>query len=400
MKPKILILFGGLPHYYNPILERLNEQYELVALVPNEKSLTFGAGVHEDYQVSFRIIRVQEFYTFYNKVFVRNMAQIIHQEKPAIIIASIGFSLGFLLYPRVTLALKKNRVKLCLKSIPFREPLSSEAILHYYKIDLAKNKSRQLLAKGLSYLRSVFFVLATRFTYRLADFFVVYTKEGKDVYGSYGANRENIFVIYNSPDTDAIFRTKQIISKTIQQPTPNQVLHVGRLVAWKRVDMLLEAIAALSTKIPDISLVVVGEGPEKEKLILQAAKLGISDRVRFDGAIYEAEKLGQIFSSSALYVLAGMGGLSINEAMAYGLPVICSICDGTEKDLVRDGYNGYIFEEGQLNSLINAIELVLADPKQRQQMADNSLRIIREEINIQRVVNEYLNAFASVLKTS
>ncbi len=398
MRPKVLIMYGGLPHYYNPILEQLNHHYELVALVPDETSLTFGAGVHQNYNVRFRVIRVKEFKTYYNKVFVRDMARILREEKPAIILSGVSFALGFSLYPAVKWALSRYRVKLCIKAIPFREPMAQEAIKHYYKVDLAKKTNPNTFNRLFSYLKAIAFTQALGFAYRSADFYVVYTAAGKAIYGSYGVHEDKIFVIYNSPDTDAIFATKAKISKEIVQHNPYQILHVGRLVAWKRVDLLLEAVAKLRFDLPELRLVVVGDGPEKENLVVQSEKLGITDVVRFEGAIYDAEILGRAFSSASLYVLAGMGGLSINEAMAYGLPVICSVCDGTEKDLVRDGYNGYIFEDGQLDSLTHAIYQVMSNPDNRQRMADNSLRIIREEINIHRVVGEYLKAFSSALK--
>jgi len=56
-------------------------------------------------------------------------------------------------------------------------------------------------------------------------------------------------------------------------------------------------------------------------------------------------------SASSVYVLAGMGGLSINDAMAYGLPVICSVCDGTERDLVTHHGNGLFFRENNVVDL-------------------------------------------------
>lgn len=398
MKPKVLIMYGGLPHYYNPILERLNEHYELVALVPEQSSLTFGAGVHEDHQVSFKVIRVQEFRTYYGKVFINDLATIIETEKPAIILAGVSFALGFSLYPSVKRTIARNKVKLCIKAIPFQEPMAQDAVKHYYGVDLAKVSFPNLFNRILSHIKAMVFVQALTYAYRSADFFVVYTAAGKDIYGSYGVKTDKIFVIYNSPDTDAIFATKAKIAHQSMAKNPFEILHVGRLVAWKRVDLLLDAVAKLRSRLPEISLVVVGDGPEKEQLIAQAIQLNIANLVQFKGAVYEAEKLGKVFSQAALYVLAGMGGLSINEAMAYGLPVICSVCDGTEKDLVRDGYNGYIFEEGQLDSLIEAIYQILKNPGNRQQMAENSLRIIQDEINIHRVVKEYLHAFASVLK--
>lgn len=67
----------------------------------------------------------------------------------------------------------------------------------------------------------------------------------------------------------------------------------------------------------------------------------MTDSIRFIGAVYDPEKLGAYMNESTVYVLAGMGGLSINDAMTYGMPVLCSVCDGTERDLVIDGKNGF-----------------------------------------------------------
>jgi len=89
-----------------------------------------------------------------------------------------------------------------------------------------------------------------------------------------------------------------------------------------------------------------------------------------------------------------MGGLSINEAMCYGLPVICSIGDGTEKMLVRDGVNGRYFRDGDEDDLIRKISDLLRDPALREKMGARSTRIIREEVNIHTVIDGYLRAFA------
>ena len=77
---------------------------------------------------------------------------------------------------------------------------------------------------------------------------------------------------------------------------------------------------------------------------------------------------------SSIYVLAGMGGLSINEAMCYSLPVICSVCDGTEKDLIQDGVNGYYFESGNADSLAKSIEYLLRNPQMMKAFGDVSLK--------------------------
>jgi glycosyltransferase involved in cell wall biosynthesis len=97
-------------------------------------------------------------------------------------------------------------------------------------------------------------------------------------------------------------------------------------------------------------------------------------------------------------VLAGMGGLSINEAMCFGKPIICSVADGTEKRLVREGYNGLYFESGSVESLISTIEKSFKDPAQIQVMGQRSKEIIQQEINIHTVLGNYIEAFKFVNK--
>ena len=97
--------------------------------------------------------------------------------------------------------------------------------------------------------------------------------------------------------------------------------------------------------------------------------------------------------SSSVYVLAGMGGLSINEAMSFGKPVICSVCDGTEKELVRNGYNGFIFLEGDKKDLADKIRKLLDDPQAVKRMGQNSFEIIQNKVNINSVLDGYQRAF-------
>ena len=88
-----------------------------------------------------------------------------------------------------------------------------------------------------------------------------------------------------------------------------------------------------------------------------------------------------------------MGGLSINEAMAFDKPIICSVCDGTEKKLVRENYNGKYFKEGDEEDLTNKIEYFFNNPEETERMRINSGKIIREEININTVIDGYIRAF-------
>ena len=98
-------------------------------------------------------------------------------------------------------------------------------------------------------------------------------------------------------------------------------------------------------------------------------------------------------NESSVYVLAGMGGLSINDAMCFSLPIICSVCDGTERDLVVDGVNGYFFEENDVNSLVEKINLILSDPSKAVEMGRKSLQIIKENVNLNTFTNMYIAGY-------
>jgi len=177
-----------------------------------------------------------------------------------------------------------------------------------------------------------------------------------------------------------------------------RILHLGRLVKWKRVDLLIEAVAQLSPKHEALELCIIGTGPEEARLKRLAQQKAPGARIIFLGSIYDPEDLGREILSSAIYVLAGMGGLSINETMAYGKPVICSRCDGTEKDLVKDGMNGLYFQEGDASDLASKIDILLEDPERMQTMGEESLSIIEQKINLDIVTRRFADCFEHLKK--
>lgn len=172
-----------------------------------------------------------------------------------------------------------------------------------------------------------------------------------------------------------------------------RILHVGRLVSQKRVDLLLTAFRAVVARFPQAELLVVGDGPEAESFRVLTDTLGIVKNVTFAGAVYDPYELATHFLSSSVFVLPGLGGLSINEAMFYGLAVICSGGDGTERFLVREGFNGTFFNEGDMESLTRAMIALISDQNALAEMGRRSRGIIDREVNIHTVVREYVRAF-------
>ena len=300
--------------------------------------------------------------------------------------------------------IKQSNIKLIIKEIPFDVPEYGN-VFSYYKSLYARtlNEDMKLNKKvNLTFYVKHFLLRAIRKYYytKLIDASVVYIDDAKKIASSYGLKEDSIFVSTNSPDTDLIFKaSEEIVNEELILPENQyRIIHVGRLVKWKRVDLLIEAVALLKNEIPEIELLIVGKGKEEKNLKKQVEKLNIQENVKFIGGVYENKELGRYLKACSVYVLAGMGGLSINQAMAFGKPVICSIADGTEKRLVRTDFNGYYFENGNETDLAYKIKALLSDVDKLKRFGENSLSIIKNEVNVYTVLNGYLGAFNYVTK--
>ncbi len=154
---------------------------------------------------------------------------------------------------------------------------------------------------------------------------------------------------------------------TVDQPPPLRLLVMGRLVPIKGVDLLLEAVGILMDRAGHgaggpgcVTVDIVGDGPERERLVMICAKLGI--RARFLGSLAGPAK-DQALAAADLVVIPSRvlttgrregTPLVLLEAFASGKPVIASRSGGIEEVLL-DGVNGLLVEPGDSRSLADAI---------------------------------------------
>lgn len=141
------------------------------------------------------------------------------------------------------------------------------------------------------------------------------------------------------------------------------LLYVSRFDARNRVDLLVDAISRLAADHPAMRLVIIGKGnPESEALRSQIEQLGLQQHIVVKGAMYDESKLAPWFCSADLFVYPANIGLSLNHAMAYGLPVITS--DALEKQnpeihYLEPGKNGLLYRDGDLDDLVRVIKEAL-----------------------------------------
>jgi glycosyltransferase involved in cell wall biosynthesis len=216
------------------------------------------------------------------------------------------------------------------------------------------------------------------------DAMLSYSQRGAEEYAALGFPREKIFVAHNSvsPKPDANYQLP------ITNPRPT-ILFVGRLQSRKRVDSLLRACAEIEST---PRLMIVGDGPDRAAL--EALAKEIYPSTEFIGAKHGAE-LKPYFEQADLFVLPGTGGLAVQEAMSYGLPVIVAKGDGTQDDLVREG-NGWQIQPEDYDALVSTIKSALLDTARLREMGKESFRIVSEEINIQKMADVFVDALNSV----
>lgn len=221
------------------------------------------------------------------------------------------------------------------------------------------------------------------------DVLIAYSRNGAEEYRALGFPADRILVAANAAVARPGFPPPQ---RALQPDQPASLLFVGRLQARKRVDLLLQACAALPAGLRP-RLRIVGDGPARAELQSLAAR--IYPQAEFTGARQGAE-LEDLFRQADLFVLPGTGGLAVQQAMSYALPVIVAQGDGTQDDLVRPE-NGWRIPQADLPALLIALQTALADPLHLRAMGMNSYRIVADEINLENMVAVFVRAMQLAL---
>ncbi len=172
------------------------------------------------------------------------------------------------------------------------------------------------------------------------------------------------------------------------QPGQKRLLYVGRLSAAKGVPILLQAIAAIAKQHPDLQLTIVGDGPDRQSLELQASQLGISNRLKFVG--YQSqEAVCQYLQNCDIFVLPSFAeGLPVvlMEAMATGIPVIATAIAAIS-ELVEDGINGYLVPPGAVEPLAQRLDQLLSDSQLRQTLGQAGRIRVEQAFNLYQEVD-------------
>lgn len=159
-------------------------------------------------------------------------------------------------------------------------------------------------------------------------------------------------------------------------------LSIGRLVdIEKGFSVLIGAFSLLVNKGCDLDLVVAGDGPDKEMLLKYSVKLGVKDRVHFLGSVASSD-LSDLYEACEVFVHPSRleaFGLVVLEAISLGKPVVATKTGGIP-EIIEDGRNG-ILVDGKPDALASGIEMLLSNPRLKEDFAKRSQEIVSEKFS-------------------
>jgi phosphatidylinositol alpha-1,6-mannosyltransferase len=183
------------------------------------------------------------------------------------------------------------------------------------------------------------------------------------------------------------------------------VLTVARLVPHKGQDVVIEALASLQHDFPSLRYVIVGVGPDEQRLRELAARLGITPKVIFAGALSD-DQVAEAYSTSTIY--AGLSrveegihaegfGISFLEAAASGLPSVAGDSGGV-RSAVRHGTSGIVVPPTDVGAVAAAIRGLLTDEAKRAAMGAAGRTLVETYYNWDRVARDTRNFTRDVIE--
>jgi glycosyltransferase involved in cell wall biosynthesis len=227
------------------------------------------------------------------------------------------------------------------------------------------------------------------FSFKRADRVFLTTEAMKQqVVDGYNVSPEKIKVVPNYVDTDRFHPMPAV--ETIR----GRVCFVGRLHPVKNLDMLIEAVS----QIPEASLVLIGQGAQRQKL--EKLTRDRKANVRFMGVLPQ-NQIPLDINRSEMFVLPSSSEghpKALIEAMACGLPVIGANSPGI-RELIHHGKTGWLCEADS-NGIRTAIQSLMASPHLRAELGRNARQFVLENFTLDRIVEVELAALKEIAGSS
>ncbi len=246
-------------------------------------------------------------------------------------------------------------------------------------------------------LKQTFKNLLLRWVYRNVDHAFYVGENNKAYFEKYGLQEKQLSFAPHAVDNErfAADRSEEAIALRSSLKVKEHdilVLFAGKFEPVKNVGLLLGAFIKMNR--PNVHLLLAGNGVDENNLKAAAKSSEIADNIHFVDFKNQSE-MPVLYQAADLFCLPSKSeswGLSVNEAMACGRAVLTSDKVGCAADLVLPGQNGAIFEEGDLDALLDSLRMLTADKKKLAVFGERSKVLIKNWnfLNIAKAIEQKL----------
>jgi len=242
-----------------------------------------------------------------------------------------------------------------------------------------------------------------RWSAKRADWYFAYTQLSVDLIAESGFPDSRITNLNNAIDMTSLVDAVSSIGESDLPIFRTQFglkdaptgLFIGSLYAHKRIDFLIAAAHQLRHEIPDFQLLVVGDGPERERIRSEAAK---NPWIRHVGARLGREKAGALRLASII-MNPGLVGLGILDAFAAGVPMVTTDCKLHSPEIAYLDFDNGVSTEDRLDRYTDACRRLLTDDLERERLVKGCV-LAREKYTLENMVSNFSSGILEALERS
>lgn len=239
---------------------------------------------------------------------------------------------------------------------------------------------------------------------RLADAVIVYNRTAAANLVTQGFSPERVFVALNTIDTSRCRRARQAWLRTPRRLKafrerwrlgPHTILHVSRWSRERNIPLLLRAAAALRRELPDLRVVLIGQGHEGPEMRAEIERLGLEEVVVTPGALYDEEALAPFFLCARAFAFPEDVGLSLLHALAYGVPVVTHADfqrHAPEAEALVDGTNSLLYRYRDEEHFIAQLRRLLLDDELFARLSQAAFETAKRDYGVDVMVAGFLEA--------
>ncbi|HID32934.1 MAG TPA: glycosyltransferase family 1 protein [bacterium (Candidatus Stahlbacteria)] len=278
-----------------------------------------------------------------------------------------------------------------LNKIPFFTPLYSSlpklCILHHFFGPVIYHETNPLFATYVYFTERMVGKL-----YKGVNFIAVSESTKKDLI-NYGIDPRMISVVYNGVDTEFYHPGGEKSKRPL-------IVSVGRIKRYKTIDHLIQAMVRLKGEIPEVKLVIIGDGDDRKRLVDLTQRLNLTGHIQFTGWITEEKKRDLIRSAwfgVTTSAKEGFGLVNI-EIQSCGTPIISADSPGLKESVIH-AQTGLLYRYGDIEDLTTKMKALITDRNLREFFGQESRKFAlrfswdKSATEVKRIIDETLTRF-------